>query len=1552
MSPDPVSYTVNDADKKHISCKGGDEGSFKVTADGGTAPYTLWWERDDNSSFISVSGNILEVSGLKAGTYRYYVIDSNNCELEDPEHGGILYKSVKLTEPAESLAVGILSDKTMEPTGKNRSDGYITVQITGGTPPYTAVWKDKSSGTVLTSVDNTIADESKLYNISAGTYSVTVTDSKGCTLSTPEEFTLNEPDAIYVAVNQQGQILCYGDVSASLTVSVSGGNGGPYTYVWSKKENEVYIEISTSSSVNNLGAGDYKVSVSDSSTPPNVQEVEYAIQGPPELTASATKSDVSCKNASTGAITFSIDGGVAPYTVYYQERNEGGAYASQTANSSAFSITNLKAGYYNYYVTDANDCRAKIGTGSSGQITITEPDIALEIISSNLKNPTGAGRSDGSIAIEIEGGIPYSTGDKYLITWKKGGVIVTSGISLDEEDGIVTSKIEGITRGTYNVEIRDNSPSGCIITASFNLTDPPPISVSLEEINRIECFGYNTARIAAHVKGGTPRSSGLPYAYQWYIVEAGNDKPVKNGNDSILNNAGAGVYKVKIEDGATPPNTAESSVITISQPPALEATIVKTNDISCFGGSDGVIQLSVSGGSGGYKLFYKLTANTTYETLTASGSVFNVNNLPAGKYSLHIQDVNGCTALISGQEDAEVELIAPEKPLSVVSRQINTPSGQGRSDGSIMITVDGGTPFDSGDKYLVSWKDENRNPLSAESATDAQGLFTSKISNLSKGEYFVDIKDKNYQNTDNGCFLSASITLDEPPPLIVNVENTGYIKCFGDNSGELVAHAAGGVPYLSGLPYKYNWYSVTDGIETLLENKNDSILSGVPAGSYKLRIEDGSSVANQTESGTMTLSQPEELVTVVDTRMLSCHQGSDGYIQISVKGGTGSYRLYYKPNGTNTEYREITGNSRAYTFNLNNLPAGTYSIYVLDENSCHASINGSDISEIVLTQPDKALTILTDTVYDPTGYGLSNGEIRVQLDGGTPEYTVIWKDEKGNVLTAENSVIDGVFTSVLTGLSNGAYRIEVRDANYSKANDANNAACILTDEYEIVEPAELTMELEETHYVSCYHLSDGEITAHVKGGVKNRDDNQPLYKFTWYREEAGSFVVMPDRNSSILTNVPAGTYKVEIEDHARIPNKTSAVYQIVQPDLLTAVSEDVRVACGETAAVSVTVSGGTLPYAYKWNTGDETPVLSDMYPGKYMVMVTDARGCEVAAIARVISPSDLSVSAKINNPVCYQSANGSIIVQVAGGTDPYTYLWNTGKTTKDIANIAAGIYTVTVTDKDGCRYSESFELTDPEPLKVDLGEDITLCIGQSYILEPQVEDPKTVFSWTGPDGFQSADSKIELSRAGTYQVTITDSKGCRATDDVQVFVTDYGINSEMVVATDMFVNDTIVLVNISSPDPDSIEWLFSDKDPVEIVSATPEMAEIIFRKTGEYTVGMRAFVKDCYQDVIKTLTVTENNGYDTDNFGQTDILSFVAYPNPNDGSFRVKTELGKQSTIRLRLFSLVHGSTVGDRTLSGSNLYDEQYRMSLSPGVYILLLETTSGRKSQKIIIK
>jgi hypothetical protein len=802
--------------------------------------------------------------------------------------------------------------------------------------------------------------------------------------------------------------------------------------------------------------------------------------------------------------------------------------------------------------------------------------------------------------------------------------------------------------------------------------------------------------------------------------------------------------------------------------------------------------------------------------------------------------------------------------------------------------------------------------------------------------------------------LIVPISLDDPKPIYATIENTKTVDCYGDLTGELVVHVIGGVKNLTGMPYKYSWYEIQGDISIPIAG-NDSIVSGLGAGIYYVYVEDFAPSGNEPEDvPSFEITQPTLLRTALTSQNISCFGGSNGFIHVSVSGGVGGYQLHYKALGVDADYRTISADSGNRLL-LDNLMAGRSNFYVQDANGCIATINNREVTEITLTQPERALTIDSTLLFNPSKYGATNGSITLQISGGTPRadgtYNVVWRKGNGQILSASNSVQDGIYTSRLGSLGDGDYSVEIRDANYYETSDASsNEACIVVQSYQLVEPAEFLGKIEET-VISCHGRSDGTLITTIQGGVRNPDASGIPYKYRWYKKEGDSYRQLPGQNGSSLTNIPAGDYRVEIEDYSWIPNLLTFDYQLVEPDELKALPNNMHITCGQTATVSVEVSGGTPPYAYQWSTGDNTPSLNEMHPGVYMVFIRDSRGCEVVASVKITSPSEMNLTGEISHPLCYQSANGKVTTAVSGGTAPYTYAWSNGSAGKDLLNVKAGTYSVVVTDRDGCSFSESFTLIDPAPKPIDLGEDKILCLGQIYELAPSVEDPATKFEWTSSNGFKSNDSKVALDRAGTYRLLITDSQGCQASDEMTITVKDYDISSEMVVASQVAVNDTVVIVNISYPEPDTMEWLFSADDPIEVVETTPYYALVIFKQIGDYEVGMRTHVADCYQDIVKTIHVSESGEGPVEDIGPSDIKKFIVYPNPNSGEFKVDVELEKSGTIRLRLISLSRGIILNNKTWSGQEKYALQYNEVLPAGGYILLLETASSRRSLKIII-
>lgn len=1566
----PLTYST--AGKTDIACFGADNGSITVAASGGDGSYTLHWRAQGGSytvtAFTSSTQTIL--SNLQPGTYEYYVTDSHNCELRDID--GIIIRTVTLTQPAKAL--DFVFQASTEPSGYSRSDGSVTLEGDGGTPlsgnTYTVIWKNKQTNQTVTSVENdpsgakfrTIAK-----NLPAGTYTVEIKDANNCTFT--DEITIGQPEELVVTIENTQQILCNGNTNGELVAHARGGvlePGQVYTYQWYKKTGTAYQTIPVTDSIApNLGTGDYKVEVKDRSRIVNIAGKEFILNEPAVLTTTLAKQDVTCFGDNNGSIRIEVSGGAGGYKLYYKLKNDAAYGQPLNPQGSVFTLNSLTANEYWIYITDANGCIAPVGGNDVAQITISQPPQALEISNAVVKPVSGFSRSDGSITIKVKGGTPNPGNPAYIVTWKNASGTTIASSESTGTDNIFASKIENLTNGIYTVEIKDRNYTGvtnaCYVTAGFTVIQPEALTLQLENTNGVYCFGEETGKLVAHVRGGVSGSfSGMPYNYKWYKVTSGNATLIPNQNDSILSNRPAGFYKVRIEDASSPANTIESAVFEITQPVLLTTTLT-TRNIGCYGENTGFIRISVSGGMGDYKLFCKKEGtDATYREypVNTGDNTFYLDNLYYGKYNVYILDANNCYAKINGNNVHEIILTQPMTPLSITETNQTNVSGFGRSDGEIAIKVSGGTMNASAPYYDIVWKNSSGTVITSTDTFDAYGVFTSKIQNQPKGTYTVEIRDNNYGSTANTCYATATYILTQPDPLLVQLIQADSIYCHGETTGTLVAHAKGGVPNLQTIyPYTYKWYKIENGNAALIPNETDSILEQRPAGFYKVRIEDFSRTANTIESGIFEISQPTLLTTVLTTRDISCHGLNDGFIRIEVAGGTGSYRLFCKKAGTDTNYIEYPVNPDHKTFLIDNLYSGTYSVYIQDANGCYAQIKSEDIHEITLAQPAIPLAISGMSKTDASGFGRSDGNIKITIEGGAPNvdntYNVDWKNNTGQTLSATGSIENGKYVSLLNNIPKGNYTVEVKDKNYAGAYPEANATCIVTELYIISEPDKLLAGVEESHFISCHGMSDGQLTVHATGGIQNPVAGRLPYIYKWYKEEPGTgYALLANERDSILSNISTGNYKVEIEDYSRTVNTVSVDYNLSQPELLQASATDIQIICGQTAEISVSVTGGTAPYSYQWSTGDKIASVNNITPGRYFVFVTDSRGCETTAIAKVSTPADLQVTAVTTNPVCYGADNGSIKLQVTGGTAPYTYKWNNGAVTKDLDNIKAGSYTVLVTDKDGCTYTDNFILSDPEPLTVYLGEDRTLCNGQSLTLTSAVADTKTKFSWTGPNSFNAVSSEITVDKAGTYKLTITDSKGCQATDEIKINVKDVDISSEIFVATEVFAGDTVVIANISNPNPDSVEWLIEDSDSLKVVEMDEHYARVLFSETGYYKIGFRAHKGDCFQEIFKTITVVDRDGTGDDSFGESIIEKYYVYPNPNDGNFNVKITLNKTSAIRLRIINIGTGNTVSDKKYAGQKEYDIPYNKSIAPGAYVIVLETTSGHMNLKMIVR
>ncbi len=593
------------------------------------------------------------------------------------------------------------------------------------------------------------------------------------------------------------------------------------------------------------------------------------------------------------------------------------------------------------------------------------------------------------------------------------------------------------------------------------------------------------------------------------------------------------------------------------------------------------------------------------------------------------------------------------------------------------------------------------------------------------------------------------------------------IRCNGSSTGSFEVVGIDGKQ-----PYSYQW---STGATT-------AAISGLIAGDYSVTISDE---LGQSVSFDYTLSDPPVLEAAIGQEQdVSCPEGTNGILFAEVSGGTPDY-TYSWSNGA-------TGNI------VENLPAGMYEVTVSDNVGCQMT------ASYELTEPP-ALSLALEAVQGVDCAGAANGALAVSADGGTPGYTYNWSnggsgpeidglgpgdytvtatDAEGCTETATYQVptngslnvdleeLDDVscaggsdgFISVSASGGQGPYTYnwsngqsgnilsDVSEGGYGlTVSDALGCEAITT--YMIEEAAALDLASLSVQDVDCFGGSDGSISLQGSGGT-------PPYSYQWNI----------DVNGNTINNLSAGEYTVTVFDAVECTYSMS--FEIAEPANLVLNNGEISpISCADSAdgAIAMSVSGGTPPLHYQWNTGATTSLLNNLVAGDYSATITDANGCTLMAEYELSAPDPIALSEiQISDTSCADSADGSISGMVSGGTPPYTYQWPSGATNYPISGLASGEYVLTITDSEGCNLQQSFAIDAPPALELatDLILDAT-CFdqanGSASVSASGGVSPYSYFWDTG-----NIDSAISNAAAGNYGVTATDDNGCTTTSSVAI----------------------------------------------------------------------------------------------------------------------------------------------------------------------------------------
>lgn len=295
---------------------------------------------------------------------------------------------------------------------------------------------------------------------------------------------------------------------------------------------------------------------------------------------------------------------------------------------------------------------------------------------------------------------------------------------------------------------------------------------------------------------------------------------------------------------------------------------------------------------------------------------------------------------------------------------------------------------------------------------------------------------------------------------------------------------------------------------------------------------------------------------------------------------------------------------------------------------------------------------------------------------------------------------------------------------------------------------------------SCFGSSDGSLSVAVEGG-------EGPYTYSW---STGCHVASID-------NLPAGTYTVTITDAQG--NEVTVTEEIVATSAMDLSAITVNPTCAgiPNGTIDLSVDGGVEPYTYIWSNGATTQDLAGLAGGSYKVTVRDSIGCSKEAVFQ-LTPPVITITALTTRPGCGQT-NGAIDITVSGGAEPYTYLWNNGATTQDVSSLAAGLYSVVVTDVNGCPSRTSFFLQENNTLKITFVVTPTSCVDNgSGAIDITVTGGTTPYSYLWANGSTSED--LTGLAAGVQRLTVTDASGCTATSIINVYRQGFSVASQVV----------------------------------------------------------------------------------------------------------------------------------------------------------------------------
>ncbi|MFD2788541.1 hypothetical protein KCTC52924_00833 [Arenibacter antarcticus] len=1244
---------------------------------------TYLWEFPGGNPSTSNLATPPEITYDTPGAYELSLTVTNACGSETTSEKFIINPIPALTNT--TLQQEICSGNTMEAIALESSTDTTTFNWTSTATSGISGHESSGNGSeipaaTLTNSNNTVG--SVIYTITP--------EREGC-IGQPVDYSITVNPS--PSINQQpiGETLCQNGPSPILEIGVANAIY-PVQYQWFENDSENYLgaqpiigavsstyEVPTTAVVSKY----YFCEISFAQGSCDAQRsdiVMVAIQPQPVITGQpATNQELCIGGALTEALQVTYNGGEGtPLFQWFKNTNNSNSGGQKIigATSDSYTPSVFEAvGTYYYY--------CEIGFDGSGCGNVTSEVASVTVVPDPVinKQPLASqtlcqDANPAPLTIDVSGGVNTSYSYQWYSNTTNSNTTGTPLNNATLSSFTPSTNVAGTVY--YYCEVTQAAGAGCAINsevAAIEVKESPIIDQQPQ--GSAVCVGGSPTILEVSFNNGLGSAS-----YEWYknsenntttgAVIPGATNPTYQ---PVASEPGTTYYYsiISLSEGGCNSITSQTAMVEVTPQPIVTSQ-PKAQQQLCVGGVlENPLEVAYSGGSGeATYLWYQNTENnTTNGSPIVSATVSSYEppsfNSPGDYYLYCIITFkgSGCTSIVSEMAQVTVvpDPIIDKQPLATQTLcQDATPA-------PLTIEVSGGVHTSYSYQWYSNTSHSNTGGTLLNQATQSSFIPSTNVSGTAY--YYCEVT----QAAGAGCAVSSTVAMiqvNDAPTL--TEQPLSSTLCLGETVDDLKISFANGV----GTP-QYQWYS-----NTVDSSSNGKLIAGATSASFspnlsavgttyyycELVFTSGSCAKVTSEISKISILPIPDIQNFTETICggasfkITPENATHGIVP---QGTTYSWSApVFSTDGAIVGASASEGSQNNITQTLSNITenpvTATYTVYP-KSGRCE----GLPFEVVITVNPAITANVVTKNMScHSTNDAFLSATITVGIpfNTGAP-YKILWTGPAGYTAS----------TSEIGNLKVGTYTLSIED----------DGGCSYVESYEVTEPEVLAFDAISYRDISCFGLNNGSIGLHIQGGTTP-------YTFQWTKDN------IPFSTSKDIANLSQGAYKVVVSDS----NGCSAITQeftITEPPLLEVFLEDsTNIYCygAKTGSIAIEALGGTpFPlgpntelYTYRWtgpngfNSTDKN--VSNLASGTYHLVVTDQQGCMENLSVTLSQPQAIAVKVTTTDLSCYESNDASISLDIDGGTAPYDIKWNTLASGNFQDNLAAGTYTITITDARNC----------------------------------------------------------------------------------------------------------------------------------------------------------------------------------------------------------------------------------------------------------------------------